>query len=71
LPDLVRCLQLSYYRETYRAYNPFKLVPVADYLTAEEVQRYGSGGDSTDAEKEKFENWLKHTIFAEFFGALQ
>ncbi len=60
-----------YYRETYKAYNPFRAVPVSDFLTAEEVQRYGTGADSTDAEKEKFENWQKHTIFAEFFGILE
>ena len=59
------------YRETYKAYNPFKLVPVSDYLTAEEIQRYGTGKDSSDVEKEKIEEWQKQTIFAEFFGILQ
>jgi hypothetical protein len=58
------------YQETYKAYNPFKLVPLSDYFTPDEIQRHLAGVDTTEVEKKKGDKWQESAIFEEYYQAL-
>jgi len=59
------------YRETYRAYNIHTLMPVSDYLSADELLFWINQPDSSDEVEEKMEQWLMDNLFAEFYQTLQ
>ncbi|MCG2714807.1 MAG: hypothetical protein L6422_00750 [Candidatus Marinimicrobia bacterium] len=70
------------YREIYRDANPFKQIPISDYLSDDEIKilfaddndpKYFAGKDSIEnAEiknevEKKFETWLGISVFEEFY----
>lgn len=57
------------YEETFYSFYPFKLLPIEDYLTPEELQIYYSGKDSSEIE-DKIEEWHNHSLFEEFYQVL-
>ncbi|MCK4447983.1 MAG: hypothetical protein KAW56_13000 [Candidatus Marinimicrobia bacterium] len=72
------------YREIYRDANPFKQIPVSDYLSDDEINilfaddddpKYFAGKDSLknteikNEVEEKFEIWLGISVFEEFYQA--
>jgi len=72
------------YQEIYRDFNPFKQIPISDYLSDDEINilfaddddpKYFAGKDSLkNAEiknevEEKFETWLGISVFEEFYTA--
>ena len=57
------------YHETYKCYNQFKLVPITDYMTEQELEAYQAHEDSSEL-KEKFEEWFQRAIFEEFYQVL-
>ncbi|HNW58989.1 MAG TPA: hypothetical protein PKI62_04895 [bacterium] len=58
------------YRESYRAYNPFLLLPKADYLTEKDLAAWIATPDSDDTYDDKVEEWLMAGVFEEFFQSL-
>jgi len=72
------------YREIYRDANPFKQIPISDYLSDDEINilfadnddpKYFVGKDSLknaeikDEVEDKFEIWLGISVFEEFYQA--
>jgi hypothetical protein len=57
------------YREVYPAYNPFKLVPIKNFLTDEELDDYLAKEDSSQY-KEKFDQWMLRAMFEEFYQVM-
>lgn len=57
------------YRETYKAFFPYKRIPVTDYLTEEEIELHqlGKSDDEIDA---KLNKWFEKCTFAEIYAAL-
>jgi hypothetical protein len=58
------------YRETYRAYNPFLLLPKSGYLTEGELAAWIAAPDSDDTQDDKVESWLLAGLFEEFYQSL-
>ncbi len=57
------------YREVYTRKNIFNNVPVSDYLSKDEIDRY-LHGDETDSLKAKVKMWENRNLFEEFFRPL-
>ncbi len=57
------------YRETYSRRNLFAHVPVSEYLTKDEIDRY-LYGEKSDSLKAKVKMWENRNLFEEFFGPL-
>ena len=57
------------YREMYTRRNVFNNVPVTDYLTKDEIDRYLRGEES-DSLKDKVKMWEDRNLFEEFFRSL-
>src|ERR1700690_2273103 len=57
------------YDEVYIYRNPFRSVPVTDFLTREEIERF-QRGDRSELLKEKFKRWEDRNLFEEVYGAL-
>lgn len=57
------------YQEIYRAYNPYALVPIHDYMTDDELRQYIIEEDSSKL-KPKYEQWEKASLFEELYHAI-
>ena len=57
------------YREEYTRHNIFNNVPVSDYLSKDEIDRYLHGEES-DSLKAKVKMWDDRNLFEEFFRPL-
>ncbi len=57
------------YREVYTRRNLFNNVPVSDYLSKDEINRY-LHGEQTDSLKTKVKMWEDRNLFEEFFRPL-
>ena len=57
------------YRETYKDYNPFRRVPISDYLSEEDLALFYINDDTLDIEN-KTDAWSTETIFQELYQAL-
>ena len=57
------------YREAYTRHNIFNNVPVSDYLSQDEINRYLHGEES-DSLKAKVKMWDDRNLFEEFFRPL-
>ena len=58
------------YRETYRAYNPFKLIPITNYLSDEELGQWIAAPDSDQNRDDQTDRWLMDNLFEEFYQTL-
>ena len=50
------------YQEKYEAFSPWKLVPLSQFMTAEEIQRY-LAGEKSDSLKKKQDAWESRNMF--------
>lgn len=57
------------YKETYKAYSPFRKIPLAEFLTKNEFQKYANG-DTTKAMKERIDKYFMENIFEYFYENL-
>lgn len=57
------------YRETYKDHNPFKRVPISDYLSEEDLALFYINEDTLDIE-DKTDAWGAESIFQELYQAL-
>ncbi len=57
------------YNEEYSFRNPFGNIPVSDYLSKEEVERF-VGGDKNDSLKRKVDRWMSRDLFEELYRPL-
>jgi hypothetical protein len=57
------------YRETYGEFNPFRLVPLSQFMTQDEVRRY-LAGEKSDSLKKKRDAWEQRNMFEEFYRGL-
>lgn len=57
------------YREKYQSFNPFTRVPLSQFMSDDEVQRY-LAGDKSDSLKKKREAWENRNMFEEFYLGL-
>jgi len=58
------------YREVYKAYNPFHHVPLSDFMTTEEWQRYVSEKDTVGL-KAKYDAWSERSMMEEIFQPMK
>lgn len=57
------------YREVFTFRNPFGNVPISDYLTKEEIERFMCG-EKGDSLKKKVDRWFMRDMFEEFYRPL-
>ncbi len=57
------------YKENYEAFNPFRLIPIAQFMTEDEVHRY-LAGERSDSLKKKREAWEERNMFEEYYRGL-
>ena len=57
------------YREKYRAFNPFRSIPLSEFMTRDEIHRY-LAGEKSDSLKKKREAWENRNMFEEFYQGL-
>jgi len=57
------------YKETYKAYNPFNIIPLSSYLTKEEFAQYEKG-DTSKTLKQRLDKYFEKNVFEYFFNQL-
>lgn len=57
------------YNEKYLFKNPYGHVPIANYLTPEEIEQF-QGGEKEEILKEKVERWIERDEFEELYAVL-
>ena len=57
------------YSERFGTFNPFSLVPVSQFMTRDEINRY-MAGEKSDSLKKKREEWEARSMFEEYYQGL-
>ncbi len=57
------------YKEKYGSFNPFRSIPLSDFMTGAEVQRY-LAGERSDSLKKKRDAWEMHNMFEVYYQGL-
>jgi hypothetical protein len=57
------------YNEKYAAFNPLTLLPLSEFMTADEVQRY-LAGEKSDSLKKKRAAWEERSMLEEYYRGL-
>jgi|GEM_PF-3753899 len=58
------------YSETYHSFNPFRLVPLCDIMTEQEIEFLKTGKDSVNVE-DKLEKWHQQNFFEAYYRVLK
>jgi hypothetical protein len=57
------------YKEKYGSFNPLRSIPLSDFMTDAEVQRY-LAGERSDSLKKKRDAWETHNVFEVYYQGL-
>ena len=57
------------YNEKYAAFNPFRFLPLSQFMTEDEIRRY-LAGEKIDSLKKKREAWEERNMFEEYYRGL-